>query len=175
MTKIRGRKAREVTSDMIEDLTTISKDEFCTKYNCGEAFFLKAYYNNVKVTEKRQESIVDFLPSINILIDKGTIAYLKYLQDRNSHYDKAICDIHHKIELDSCNNGERIVIHSMLGEMLTFRRKYKDAYAFANANIPKLTTYFNLMKEINSCKKSRSCRIYSTRVLVDEFGKTLGN
>lgn len=170
----RGRKAREVTNEMIVDLNTVSKEDFCTKHECGELFFLKAYYSNVKVTEKKTDAIEDFLPAMNILLDRGTINYLKYLQDRNSYYDKAICDIHHKIELDKCTPAERMIIHDILGEMLAARREYKDAYAFAHTNIAKLTTYFNLIKEVEKSKKNRTNRVYSTRVLIEEFGETMG-
>lgn len=174
----RGRRARIVTEEMIEDLTKLNIEQYCEKHNVGEMYFLNLYYKNVgKPTEVEKEIEVDIFNGIlvdtEIMYEKGFAVWQKHIQDKQQKADWICSDILHRIECKESTQAEKIVLYDMLKEARIERRKYVDCWDFSNQNKHKIIDFLELKKLINSRIKLIKERRYSVRVLTQEFGKEI--
>ncbi len=177
MTEIRqsrGRKKREVTEEMVKDILLISREEYCEKHNCSEAYFNELYFHNVKPNSKDRETVVGrVIIDKNLLIEQGYDAYYSFLCDKHSKLDMSLSDIYHALQLKKLSPGEKIILADMIGEIRRERELYTSATNFAFQNKMLLKEYVNLMNKINAETKRLDSRKYNTRMLVDLLGETI--
>lgn len=177
MTK-RGRKARVITEEMIEDLTKLNMEQYCEKHKVGEMYFLNLYYKNVgKPKEIEKEVEIDIFNGVlvdtEIMYEKGFGNWQKHIQEKQQHWDWVCSDILHRIECKKSNQAEKIVLYDMLEEARLKRRKYTDSWDFGNANRHKIIDLLELRKLINGRRQFLKERKYKVRVLVEAFGKEI--
>lgn len=177
MTK-RGRKARTITTEMIEDLTKLNMEQYCEKHKVGEMYFLHLYYKNVGAPIEIEKKVeVDIfngtLVDVEIMYEKGYGAWQRHIQEKQQHTDWMCSDILHRIECQVATQAEKITLYDMLREARLERRKYQDAWDFGNANRHKIIDFLELRKLINSRRQFIKERKYKVRVLAEEFGKEI--
>lgn len=173
-----GRKKREVTTEMIEDLTKLKIEEYCEKHKVGEMYFLNLYYKNVgKPKEIEKEVEVDIFKGVlvdtEIMYEKGFATWQKHIQEKHQKSEWACSDILHRIECKDATQAEKLALYDMLKDARLERRKYQDCWEFSNQNKHKIIDLLELKKLVNSRRKLMNERKYNVRVLVQEFGKEI--
>lgn len=180
----RGRKKRVVTEQMIADIFTMSKEDYCEKHKVGEMFFLNLYYKNVGAkAEKEEENSVDdvamldifegVLVDTHILYEKGLPDYMKHISKQQSYTDSIQVDILHNIQLKQHSQVEKIVLFDMLKNIREKNAKYDDSFKFANDNRHKIVDFLNLRKAIEERRTFMKERVFTVRVLTKEFGEVI--
>ncbi|MGL5803183.1 MAG: hypothetical protein ACRCX7_11415 [Cetobacterium sp.] len=182
-----GRKKREITEEMISDLTVLAMEAYCEKYKCGEMFFLNLYYKNVgmkkeevvieKFTTIEKEVEVDIfgglLTDTDILYGRGYIEWAGLTQKKCDGMEEQMQDVMHAIQLKDVTQPEKIALFDMLRDIRIERAKYKDSIMFAMDNSDKIISLLELKKTVRDKKRALADRRYRVKSLVKEFGKTI--
>jgi hypothetical protein len=168
-----GRKKREVTDEMIQDLHVIPMEEYMAKHSVGEVYFLNLYYSNVKTKEAHDDMFEGLICDTDILYDSGVKSWLKHIGERQKKTDLSILDILHYIEIKECNQAKKIALFDMLAELRKQRRIEKDSYEFFNDNKQRIIDYLELKRVASARRERLENKTYCTRVLVDELGTSM--
>lgn len=173
----RGRKKREITVEMIADLSKMNKEDYIEKHSVGEMMFLNLYYKYVSSVKQEEPEILDIFDGVladtHILYEQGAAAWFKHIQESQSKADLICSDILHKIQMNEHSNAEKIVLFDMLKEIRIERCKFMDSASFYDANRHKIIDFIELIKLKNSRIKFLQERRYKVRVLTKEFGEEL--
>ncbi|MGL6100578.1 MAG: hypothetical protein ACRC0G_13245 [Fusobacteriaceae bacterium] len=186
-----GRKPKEITKEMLDDLSNIGKTEYTEKYKISGA----TYYNLAKkhdvnvyrgvvkkvevVVEKEivVEKVFDVLASVLIDIEvmhkDGIGAWYRHVQSKQQESDYSCSDILHKIEICDLTDNDMIMLCSKLKYYRNMRRAYNDSMDFYTDNKQAIIGYFELTKKVENRKEYLARRTYKTRILKKELGEEI--
>lgn len=102
--------------------------------------------------------------------------YKRFCSEQVSNLEKALCDLDHKLELQSLDCVSMSKLTTNRKKILQQRRKYKDEIERINAFLSKTPNsqqihdqLWESCKEVKSTDKRLEARTYRPRILAEEF------
>lgn len=181
------------TNEMIEDLKTMKRGEFCKKYkisyNTAKAKLDKLNESTVEIKEKEckkedsqsetfNSNVLKIIPSVILDIDKlikqGSTFYIQESKNKLSTYDKMVSDLEHTLECNyDMNDEDYINISRNIGIIRRKRRLHKNEIELLENNKVDCQNFIKFIQTIKDFSSHVDNRVYSTRVLKDELGDKL--
>lgn len=178
------------TNEMIEDLKTMKRGEFCEKYkisyNTAKAKLDKLNESTVEIKEKEckkedsqsetfNSNVLKIIPSVILDIDKlikqGSTFYIQESKNKLSTYDKMVSDLEHTLECNyDMNDEEYINISRNIGIIRRKRRLHKNEIELLENNKVDCQNFIKFIQTIKDFSSKVDNRIYHTRVLKEEIG-----